>query len=351
MTERHAPDRLVDLARKLLEKAAMEPEKAAIVAELLVEADLLGHTTHGLNLLAPYLAALDAGAMTAAGEPEVVTDRGATAVWDGRYLPGVWLTAKAIDLAVERAATYGVVTLAIRRSSHIACLAAFLERATRRDMMVVLLSSDPSVKSVAPHGGRAPVMTPNPIAIGIPTSGDPILIDVSASITTNGMSARLAKEGRRFEHPWLIDADGNPTTDPNVLSTDPPGSILPVGGLDHGHKGTAFAIWVEATTQALAGFGRLAAPTRWGAGVFVQVMDPAAFAGTAPFLAEVDHLAASIEATPPRPGVERVRLPGRGGLARKREALANGVALHPGILDTLRAEAAKRGVSWPSALG
>jgi LDH2 family malate/lactate/ureidoglycolate dehydrogenase len=351
MTDRHSPAVLTRLANDLLEKAALEPEKAAVVAELLVEADLLGHTTHGLQLLPPYLAALDSGAMRPAGDPEVVVDRGATVVWDGRYLPGVWLTARAVDLAVARAGQFGVASVAIRRSSHIGCLAAFLERATRHDMMVILLSSDPSVKSVAPHGGREPVMTPNPIAMGIPNGGDPILIDVSASITTNGMSGRLAKEGKRFEHPWLIDAAGNPTTDPNVLNTEPPGSILPVGGLDHGHKGTALGIWVEAMTQAMAGFGRLDGPTTWGAGVFVQVLDPAAFAGTDAFRAQVDHLAAAIEANPPRPGIERVRLPGRGGLARKRQALAEGVALHPGILDALRGEAARRGVAWPSALG
>lgn len=351
MANRHPPAALVELATRLLEKAALPPEKAAVVAEILVEGDLLGHSTHGLQLLAPYLAALDAGAMTVAGEPEVVSDRGATVVWDGRYLPGVWLAARAVDLAVERARTHGVASVAIRRSHHIACLAAFLERATRHGMMVLLLSSDPSVASVAPHGGRRAVMTPNPIAIGIPTGGDPILIDVSASITTNGMSGRLAKEGKRFEHPWLLDADGNPTDDPAVLEAEPPGSILPVGGLDHGHKGTALGLWVEVMSQALAGFGRADDPDRWGAGVFVQVIDPAAFAGSTAFLAQVDHLAAAVEATPARPGFDAVRLPGRGGLGRKREALAQGVRLHPGILDALRAEAIKRGVPWPSTLG
>src|SRR3546814_18826548 len=118
-------------------------------------------------------------------------------------------------------------------------------------------SSDlPSVASVAPFGGTRSVYTPDPVAVGIPTSGDPILVDISASITTNGLTGRLHGEGRRLDHAWVIDADGNPSTDPAVLFTDPPGTILPTGGLDHGHKGYGLALTVEALTPALAGHGR-----------------------------------------------------------------------------------------------
>ena len=90
---------------------------------------------------------------------------------------------------------------------------------------------------MAPYGGSRPVMTPNPMAIGIPTDGDPILIDISASITTNGLSNRLARRGQAGAAAWYVDADGRPTDDPAVINTNPPGAILPIGGLDHGHKG------------------------------------------------------------------------------------------------------------------
>ena len=81
-------------------------------------------------------------------------------------------------------------------------LAAYLPRATAKGCMAIISSSDPSQKSVAPFGGRQPLFTPDPVAVGIPTDGDPILVDTSASITTNNMGARLAREGRRFPGRW-----------------------------------------------------------------------------------------------------------------------------------------------------
>jgi len=341
---------LIGYATALFASAGCDGDKPATLATGLIEADLLGHTTHGLQLAPMYLGELEAGGMTATGEPEVVADRGGAVTWEGRRLPGVWLAARAVDLAASRAVEHGVATVVIRRSHHIGCLAAFLQRATDRGLMVILSSSDPAVASVAPFGGRKAVFTPNPFAVGIPTDGDPILIDVSASITTNGMSARLNREGKRFPGPWALDAEGRPTDEPGALFANPPGTLLPVGGMDHGHKGFAMAILVEALTQGLSGFGRAEAPERWGASVFVQVLDPAAFGGTEAYQRETGWLASACRATPPVPGGDAVRLPGERGLERKRDALVHGVPLYPGIIEALATFAEKLGVRPPPSI-
>lgn len=345
-----APD-LAGLAERLLTAAGFDAEKAEVMGRLLVEADLLGHTTHGLQLLAPYIAEAEAGRMRVTGEPEIVAERAAALTWDGQRLPGVWLTDKALGEAMARAKTYGTAIVTIRKSHHIACLAAFLTRATDAGLMAIITSSDPAVLSVAPFGGRKPLYTPNPIAAGIPTDGDPILIDISASITTNGLSGRYAAEGRRMPHPWLLDAEGNPTDDPSVIAADPPGSILPVGGLDHGHKGFGLGLMIEALTQGLNGYGRADGPKEWGASVTIQAIDPEAFGGSGAFIRQTGWLADACRANPPRPGVERVRLPGENGLKRKREALANGLVLYPGIMPKLEALASKYGVKLPQPIG
>ena len=347
MTERFAASDLTAFAEALFTKAGMDADKATVIAPIMVEGDLMGHTTHGLQLAAPYLGDLTGGQMRGSGEPEIVSDRGAVATWDGRRLPGVWLTAQAVDQSVDRARTYGTATVAIRRAHHIACLAAYLERATSRGMMIMLTCSDPWTRSVAPFGGTTPAMTPNPIAFGYPTGGDPVLVDISASITTNGMSGRLKNEGRRLPGQWVQDASGNPTDDPAVLFTDPPGSILPIGGKEYGHKGFGLGLTIEALTQGLSGHGRADPPEGWGANVFVQVYDPTAFAGSDAFIRQTGWLADACRADRPAPGADKVRLPGDGALARKRRALADGVALHPSIMPALAEWAGRLGVAVP----
>jgi LDH2 family malate/lactate/ureidoglycolate dehydrogenase len=216
--------------------------------------------------------------------------------------------------------------------------------------MVTIASSDPAVASVAPFGGRTAVFTPDPIAIGIPTDGDPILIDMSASITTNGMSDRLRREGKPFPGKWALDATGTPTADPGALYSSPPGTLLPTGGMDHGHKGYGLALMIEALTQGLSGFGRADVPTGWGASVFVQAIDPVAFGGIDAFRRQTGWTAAACRAASPVPGVDAVRLPGQRGIERKRKALAEGVGIYPGIMAALIPHAERLGVTPPSSL-
>ena len=347
---RYRVDDLIGYTESLFSGHGMDADKAAIVAPLLVEADMMGHDTHGLQLAAGYLKALSSGDMSGQGLPAVINDHGAALALQGSRISGVWLTAYGIDQAIGRAGQYGTATVVIRESHHIACLAAFLRRATDANCMIILASSDPSVASVAPFGGITPVFTPNPIAIGIPTEGEPILIDISASITTNGMTGRLHNEGRSLSHPWVQDAAGNATTDPGALFTDPPGTILPIGGKDHGHKGYGLALMIEAMTQALSGYGRADGPSQWGASVFIQVIDPAAFGGSDAYLRQSSWLAAACQASPPAPGIDAVRLPGQRAMARRRAALANGLSLYPGIMDALAPLAERLDISPPTPI-
>lgn len=332
---------LIAFARSLLLAAGMEADKADAVGTVLVEGDLLGHTTHGLALLAPYLAELERGAMTPRGEPRVLADFPAAVTWDGGRLPGQWLTLRAIDLAMERARVNGSCAVSIRRSHHLGCLAAYLPRATERGFVIVLTCSDPNVASVAPFGGRRAVFTPNPVAAGWPTAGEPVLLDVSMSITTNALTRRLQQEGRRFPGVWALDAAGQPTDDPAALDASPPGTLLPTGGVDHGHKGYAGALLVEALTAGLAGHGRADAREGWGATVLVQVYQPACFGGAEAFRRQMEWMASACRTNPPRAGTEAVRLPGEAGLRRRRQQLAEGVRLHPAIAPALRPWAEK----------
>lgn len=348
---RYSVDELSAFALALLQAAGMDEAPARAVAQTLVEGDLLGHDTHGLALLAPYVRELENGGMRRSGKPDVVSDRGASLLWDGRRLPGPWLVLEGIQALMPRARTYGSATLVIRRSHHIACLAAYLMRATEAGFMLLLASSDPAVASVAPHGGTRAVFTPDPIAVGVPTSTTPFLVDISASIKTNGMSARMHKDGRLYDEECMLDAEGRPSRDPGVLHAEPPGTILPLGGISGGHKGFGLALLVEALTGGLAGHGRADPAEGWGATVFLSLYDPDAFGGAAGFARQTDWIADACRSNPPREGFAGVRMPGDRGLALRREQREKGVALHPAIAPQLSECGRRYAIEFPRPAG
>lgn len=338
---------LTAFARALLGSAGLADHLAQATAEVLVEGDLIGHETHGVGLLPWYLEELSAGRMAASGSHDVVADRGATFVWDGRLLPGAWLLRQALGVAADRVAQHGVVTGAIRNCHHTCALSAFMRPLTDRGLIVQLSVSNPAASRVAPYGGTAPLLTPNPVAAGFPTRGDPVLIDVSASITTTTMTQNLARAGGRYPEDWLLTADGRPTSDPKEL-TERGGSLMPLGGALKGHKGYGLALMVELLGQGLSGKGRANTPAGPIAqSAFLQVIDPAAFAGLAAFTEQAEHLAQACRANPPADPTHPVRVPGDSAAAKRRRGLAEGVPVADAVWTRLVALAEAAGVAVP----
>ncbi|MFH1803920.1 MAG: Ldh family oxidoreductase [Pseudomonadota bacterium] len=338
---------LTDFVTTLFVRAGLEADKSAAVARYLIEADLMGHTTHGLALAPWYLQSLRDGVMKTGGTYEILSDRGAAQCWDGKRLPGAWLTSEAMEIAVNRARTFGTATIVIGNSHHIGALSAYLSIATDQSMLASVASSSPSGAQVAPFGGLEGVFTPNPVAWGIPTNDQPVLIDISASITTVNMATRLKREGRRYDHDWLMDRDGRTGNDPGIL--DDGATLLPTGGVDHGQKGYGMALSVEALTQGLAGYGRANTPKGTNAAVTVSVYDPAAFGGVENFVTQTSWLRDACLANRPRDPSHPVRLPGQAALQRKAAFIRDGVRLYPGIADSLNAEAQRYGIATISA--
>jgi L-lactate dehydrogenase len=304
-------DQLARFATELFAAAGMDGDKAATVARLLVLTDAMGRRTHGLAMAPLYLEQIDKGGMRISGEPLVIKDTGSTAVWDGDYLPGLWLVNRAIETAIPRAAQHGISAIAIRRSHHIGCLAALVKQAADRGYVALIANSDPAGKRVAPYGGTEALFTPNPFAVGYPGSDHPVLVDICASITTTSMTRQKLAAGELFEHPWLLDALGHPTRDPAVLEkAEPRGSLQLMGGLEYGHKGFGLALMIEALSQGLSGHGRKDAPARWGGNVFLQVIDPEQFAGRDAFVEQMDFLSERSRVNRPIHADQPVRVPG-----------------------------------------
>ena len=345
----YAVSDLQAFAVQLYTAAGMAAHMAQSIARLQVLTDAMGRMTHGLAMAPLYLKEIEKGTMSTSGQPEVVRDHEVSSVWDGGYLPGLWLMEEAIKTAMPRASRHGMSAIAIRRTHHIGCLAALVKQAADQGYVALIANSDPAGQRVAPFGGTEALFTPNPMAVGYPGQEHPVLVDMCASITTTSMTREKHAAGELFEHAWLLDAQGVPTRDPSVLEhADPRGSLQLLGGQEYGHKGFGLALMIEALSQGLSGHGRKDAPRRWGGNVFLQVIDPEAFAGRDAFAEQMDHLSQRCRENRPIDAQRPVRLPGDQAARGITQAADQGIRYPSATWGALQSAAEQWGVPLPA---
>ena len=350
MTARYRAEDLAACAQALFARAGLDAGHARAVADVLVEADMLGFATHGLQFVPAYVADIEAGRTRTSGAPEVLKDGGATLLLDGGGLSGQPVMLEALETGLARLKTHASVTVAVRGTRNISCLAVYARRGALAGALTLVAASAPRNAAVAPFGGREPLVSTNPIAAGIPADGGPVLFDTSTAAVANRRIERARREGASLPGRWLVDNEGRATDDPEAVYTDPPGAILPMGGLDQGYKGFALSLLVEALTSGLAGRGRSDPDPAAGNQVFLHLIDPGGFAGAEAFARETGWLAARARASAPMDPAHPVRVPGDRAQALFAEQAARGIALHPEILPRMRPLLDRYGVPEPAPL-
>lgn len=343
--ERYESTVLVDFAGALFRSAGLEEERAAVTARGFVEAELLGFPSHGLVKIPDNLRWLIGGETDATGDPEVLAELPAIANWDAHRLPGHWIMHLAVLHAIGRTRQTGTFTMTLRRCQHVACLAAALIPVVEAELIALLMVSSPEEAFVSPFGGSKRLFSNNPVAFTAPTSSGPILFDVSMAITSGGQVDRAERGGMKLPEPSIKTADGTVTDDPREFRKG--GSVMPIGGTGHGHKGHALTIMTEVLSQALGGFGRAESSGESEQNsAFLHVLDPAAFGSRSDYDREVDHLVAMIERSPPDGG-DSIRVPGIRTWRQRLLRLENGISLDPGTMAALASLAEELGVEQP----
>lgn len=346
------PDELLQFTAAILRAAEVPGEEADCVAESLVEANLRGHDSHGVVRVPDYLRQLQRGHLQAGVALRLLSETPAALQADAGLGFGFVQMRRVLARLIPKVREMGVASAAVMNCGHVGRLGEWAERAADEGCAAFLTVNDNGVlQCVAPPGGRAPRISTNPLAIGVPLGEEtePLVLDISTSAVANGKIKVAHVAGQACPPGWLQDHQGNPTTDPKVRFEDPRGTILPMGGAE-GYKGFGLGLLLDVLVGGLAGgFCPPAPPGAPGTNnVLLVVWDPERFAGGEHFRAEAKKLIAYVRQCPRKEGVDNIRLPGDRSRAVKAERLAEGVPLDEGTWQQLCRCAEERGVRRPA---
>jgi uncharacterized oxidoreductase len=238
---------------QVLEAYGSAPENAAVVADHLVTSDLSGVRSHGFIRLPQYVAEILNGETDPVGRPVRRSAGPGRTELDAARSFGQVAGVEAADLAEAAAKATGLGLVTVHEAGHTGRIGAYAEQLGERGCLAVVVCSGARMgHRVAPFGGREARLATNPIAFGIPSSSDPIVGDFSTAVAPEGVIRVLRNLGMPAPDGTLLGPDGLPTTDPSVLYEDPPGTILPLGGMQLGHRGFGLGLLVEALATLLA---------------------------------------------------------------------------------------------------
>lgn len=352
-------DPLQRFAVALFQASGAPPDIAAEVGRHLVNANLAGHDSHGVIRIPQYCDQIAAGGIVPAARPEVIRESPVAALIDAHRGLSHFATAFALDWALQRAGQAGLAAAAVRHASHIGRLGEYTARAGERGCVAILTVGvgGPGLGGMVLFGSRQRFLGANPWSIAVPAAGHPPLVyDGSSSAVAEGKVRVARSKGLPLPAGALVDADGNPTTDPEAFYRG--GGMLPMGGSIAGHKGYGLAM-ASMLLGALAMIDD-PAPLLWASsaeappdprgragGVFLVVIDPAQFGDPAHYRALVTEVLAAAKRAPCAPGVAEILLPGEPERQMRERRLRDGVPIPAGTWQDLAALAARFAVPLP----
>jgi uncharacterized oxidoreductase len=319
-------DQLRKTAFEIFKAAGATDEEAGITSDLLVEANLAGHDSHGVLRIPQYVRMIRNGDIKPGANIEITQETPATAVINGNWGFGQLIATKAMQIAIEKAKNCSISSVSVYNCNHISRLASYALMAAECEMIAMMMvNGHGGDQSVAPFGGIARRLGTNPIAVAIPTKGEPFVLDITTSAVAGGKLRVKKARKEKLPEGWLIDSEGNPTTDPEVYFTEPPGALLPLGGA-LGHKGYGLSLVVDILAGALseAGCSRANAP-RLGNGIWACVINIESFTPIDEFKHRVQLLLEYVKSSPTAPGFNEIVIPGEQSFRERRKRLKEGI--------------------------
>jgi len=326
----------------LLQAGGYTGAHADRTADILVWADARGTNSHGVLRIPRYIEMVGLGMINPTADPHVTTQDGAIAVVEAGKAPGPSAMVVAMDTAIDLASQFNIGWCSARNITHAGAVGYFALRAAERGCIgIVMTASGPLM---AYHGAKVSGLSTNPISIAAPSTGLPLLLDMSTSTVALGKIMHAKDAGLSIPPEWAIDADGAPVTDPAQVAT-----LTPLGG----PKGSGLSLMIEVMSSLLVANPVISTVLGGGKGAMngaAIAIKIDAFGAPEVFTDHVAGLGQRLKSLPKAPATDEILLPGERGFRLSQERMRDGIPLADGTLKRLKNLGDALGVAPPATI-
>ncbi|MGD0710094.1 MAG: Ldh family oxidoreductase [Bacteroidales bacterium] len=347
---------LFDFTKHLFIKTGCSDEDAAVVADVLMAAELRGIESHGLLRIPDYYNLWKSKRINTKPDIRVVHETPSTAVVDGDAGLGMVVGKKAMQLAIYKAKGVGTGWVSVRNSNHFGIAGYFAMMALEHDMIgITMTNANPLV---APTFSVDRLLGTNPIAVAVPADKQPAFVaDFATTPIARGKLDLMHKKGKKAPLGYVQDKTGNASNDPNILTQG--GAILPLGGdYEHGsHKGYCLGSIVDILSAMLsgAGYGPWVPPSVAylpvkensdvkGTGHFFGAMRIDAFRPADEFKEMMDKWILTFRNSKPADGHDKVLVPGDPERENTAIRMKEGIPVMPMLIEKVNEIAGELGI-------
>ncbi len=321
---RFSPQQLTAIVQGVFTAAGLEQDEASIVAEHLVQANVVGHDSHGVLRIPEYLAWMEAGDVVPGQHITIMHETAVLAVMEGGWGFGQVIGLEAMEVAMDKARTMGVGIITVSECGHIGRVGHYPYLAAEQGLVTVMfVNTHGGGRLAAPWGGRGRRLSANPISVGIPRQDDePLVLDMATSAIADGKLKDMHNRGVPAPAGCIVDADGNPTTNPAAYIGPPEGALLPFGG----HKGFGLSFVIDILAGALSGAGcSREGVDRIGNGFLAIVIQPEQMREGGGFYADVEGLVQHVKSSELAAGFDEILAPGEPEVRTRRQRSRDGI--------------------------
>ena len=336
-----AHDDLERLLTDIYVAYGMRNDDAAVLARVLVWANLRGIDSHGVSRALRYIELCEKGEANATPEIRIEQPRAAVLMVDADRAPGPVALTAAMNAAIETARETGVAWAAVGGTTLTGAVGYYTSLAAEQGMVGICMVA--GMPNMAYEGARGAAVATSPLSIAVPAAGHPaVLLDMATAIIALGKITQFKNQGKELPPGVAATKDGEPTTDPELAAVP-----LPLGGA----KGSGMSLVFELLTSVLTG-NAIVSPFHSGdkrhrQNGAVVALDVAAFTDLDEFRRVVDETLDALKALPRRNQSEEIRFPGERGAAVEADRRANGIPVPKKVWESLTAEAERTGVAVP----